>query len=1030
MTGFDDQPTLDASGKDTDSSLLPPGARFPYVINSRYQCRALIGHGSSGSVYQAHDHQLHRDVAIKFIHRSNLIERQRLLAEGRILAQLDHPNICRVYEVAEEGDAVYLVMSLIKGQPLNKWHGQFNYHQLVSFIAQICAGLEQAHRDGIMHCDIKPANIVLQQNDTAVSAVLVDFGIAYYGGIASASSSGAGTEHYMAPERSVPDSVLTPTLDIYALGATLRILLTQRHDNAALDKLPRDLQLIITRCLAPQPQMRYSDASALRADLQAWLTNRPVSLRSSPVYRLHRLWQRSRWLRGTTLTGSAVALCIVLAAGVYQTSMQDRQLQQIQLHERATRIENQIDAIYRSPVHDTRRALNDIRQQVSGWLVPDDNQPNWLTATQLSAAGRVLLQLNDNERAEQALTEAWQRGEHSDNTAMALAVLHQRLFTQALANARNLAQEDVRQAAIEQAHLDYRQPALTYLDQVKETRLPADYLNAMRAYLSGDEHAAQRILRHGRFPDWFYQRYELGLVISSTLLHSSLMRRAEGDFATMLADTSFFAAELIARTPSHSYAYQRMSLIYNTLYMYHSTAVPEHVESWLDLSEERLTALAVINPDNPAYHQNISSWAYLTANRTNDLASMQRAVRHAEIALRYARQNNYNDRQLAGYTLAAMNHLSQLATFFINRGISTEQALQRYFVLAESLPTPYRGAAFYTRLSNAYRQQAINSSPPHNERYWQQAEDAIRSAHAIAPGIPTVTANLGVFLMRRAPYLPPSEVIPAFEESIDYLQYAHTEIPGNMAISYNYSMAIFERLSWHSESNGYEWAGMAMEAAQKAIQQAPNQQLAKNLKADLLFHFGHLIYPDQSRQEQLERAQQLVSPDTPDGLSLLRLSQIKHDIWTTEPTAQNKQALLATLDTIYNGQHRRAYIKAAELSLSLLASRHQMSEDGAVNNNLLSNDQLKTILHASVDDAVFTDQQASLKALLTSVAKKISHNGDTQAIIAACADYQQRIDGQIAPPLVFGELNWQAHQSVAQSIEILFDIPCQIKIDG
>ena len=178
----------------------PPENSFPHAIDARYRCLGILGKGSSGSVYKAFDSQLQREVAIKFIHRREHEERTRLLNEARVLAQLEHPHICKVYEVAEEGEAVYLVMSFVNGPHLNVWREQFSDRQLVQTIADVAGALHSAHLQGIVHCDVKPSNIVLRQNKDAVQAVLVDFGIAH-GGIYSATLSGVGTQHYMAPER-------------------------------------------------------------------------------------------------------------------------------------------------------------------------------------------------------------------------------------------------------------------------------------------------------------------------------------------------------------------------------------------------------------------------------------------------------------------------------------------------------------------------------------------------------------------------------------------------------------------------------------------------------------------------------------------------------------------------------------------------------------------------------------------------------------------------------------------------------------
>lgn len=1023
MSRFDDQPTLDYSGKSPGPSQQPASAQFPYPINSRYQCHSLLGHGSSGAVYRAYDHQLQREVAIKFIHRSNLTERQRLLDEARILAQLDHPNICRVYEVAEEGAAVYLVMSLIKGQPLNQWLGQFTQEQIVKFVTQICSGLAEAHRNGIIHCDVKPSNIVLEQTETSVSAVLVDFGVAYNSGSASASSTGAGTQHYMAPERSDSDHSLEATSDVYAVGATLRVLLTGHHDSSALRDIPLDLRLIINRCLANSPELRYPNAGPLYNDLNAWLTKRPISLRTSPVYRLTRLWQRSPWLRGTTVAASALIIIVALSASLYQANMQDRQLQQVQLHEQATRIESQIDAIYRSPPHNATESLAQVRDQVSVWLVPPPGQPAWLSAAQLSAAGRVLLQLNDNENAEVALTKAWALGERSANTAMALAILHQRIFTHELANARNLAQTDLREAAIKAAHTQYRLPALNYLDAVSRTNLPANYILAMRSYLEGNEEAALRILRSAQFPDWFYPRYELGLVIASDRLNLTLLGRTEGDIPRLIENTQFFAQQLITRTPSYAYAYTRMLFTYSNLHVYRPDSAPAHVENWLMLSEELLAILQEIAPKDPQYNQHFSLWLYQMGQAKNEISYIQRSVRHIELALKYAQERNYNARQIAGIRLAALTRLNFLTTFLDNEGISSERVLHRYFAIADLIESQYRGASFYAQLSNAYQRQAGNSSGAQVHTYWQLAEDAIFNAVEIAPQIATITANAGILLMRRAPFLPPGENLIALQRGIELLSEAHGTIPGNIAIAYNYASVILKRLNWKYEAEDAELAITAFDVIRTAKARVPNHQLYRNVTADILINFGPEVAPELSRQEQLEEAYRLVDATVPDGLSLIRLLKVQYIRWQEQFNEAAHQELMATLQTVLDGEHKRAYLNASMTSLLLLAFNAQQPERYPE-----QNEQLLEIFQTLARKINVPEPQFIMRDLLQSAAVGVSSPTDLQAVNNACNAYHTHTANH-EPAIAFGEQNWRDLERVAYSIEVLFDVPCRLETD-
>jgi predicted Ser/Thr protein kinase len=562
MTPSDDQPTFEPGGS---TQVVSPSAQFPYAINTRYRCIELIGHGSSGAVYRAYDEQLHRDVAIKFIHRENHDERSRLLAEGRALAQFDHPHICNVYEVVEENNTVYMVMSYINGRHLSEWRQQFSHAQLIEFAIQVSAALSKAHHKGIIHCDVKPANIVLQERPgESAQAVLVDFGVAHT--THSSAASGGGTKHYMAPERSTSaPAALHPAIDIYAMGATLRLLLTGSHEDSGLRRLPKDLRLIIKKCLQSDPALRYQDMQQLHSDLVAVRDTHPISLRRSLTYRLQRLWQRSSWFRWTSTGTFISAAALLLVAVLYQGHMHNRQMEEVQIRERVAHLENRIEAIHRSPIHDKAAEIDTLYSEALSWIEQAQSQPDWLAAANYAAAGRILLQLSRDEDAYKALLKAWQLGERSDTTAMALARIHTRLYMTAMAQAHNLSDPDARAQGVAKAHDNHRLPALAFFDEVSRTGLPRDYTRAMQLYLQGEESAAVRQLRHGRFPDWFYRHHELALRLLSRHMFDALTGRGEGDPDAILDALEYHAEAMYQWAPSRAQTYQRMARVYNEL---------------------------------------------------------------------------------------------------------------------------------------------------------------------------------------------------------------------------------------------------------------------------------------------------------------------------------------------------------------------------------------------------------------------------------------------------------------------------------
>ncbi len=199
------------------------------TVNGRYEVTAFLGRGGMADVYKAHDRETGREVALKFL-RDDLAEDRvflrRFRREAQVLEQLRHPNIMAYYEFQESGDLAFIVVEYVDGETLRRklrrLKSPLTTGQALSILKPVCEALEYAHSLNIYHCDIKPANIMIQ-NDGRV--VLTDFGIARITGIATATSLTPGTPAYMAPEQCRGQEVSAQT-DIYSLAITLFEMIT------------------------------------------------------------------------------------------------------------------------------------------------------------------------------------------------------------------------------------------------------------------------------------------------------------------------------------------------------------------------------------------------------------------------------------------------------------------------------------------------------------------------------------------------------------------------------------------------------------------------------------------------------------------------------------------------------------------------------------------------------------------------------------------------------------------------------------
>ncbi|MFL1430322.1 MULTISPECIES: serine/threonine-protein kinase [unclassified Nocardiopsis] len=208
---------------------MPPTER---IVASRYRLTGRLGSGGMGTVWQAFDPRLEREVAIKEVHlptglsdEEQRTAKARMMREARTAARIGHPSVVTVHDVLEEDGVPYIVMALLDGSSLEEVleeHGPLPPARVAAIARAVLEALRAAHRAGVVHRDIKPANIMVSADGERV--VLTDFGIANLMEGASSSLTGTGmvvgTPEYMAPERLEQGQVAEPS-DLWSLGATL-----------------------------------------------------------------------------------------------------------------------------------------------------------------------------------------------------------------------------------------------------------------------------------------------------------------------------------------------------------------------------------------------------------------------------------------------------------------------------------------------------------------------------------------------------------------------------------------------------------------------------------------------------------------------------------------------------------------------------------------------------------------------------------------------------------------------------------------
>src|SRR3989442_162230 len=310
-----------------------------------YELLEEVGRGGQGVVFRARQKSLNRTVALKVISLGQWASKahlKRFRREAEAAASLDHPSIVPIYEVGEREGACYFSMKFVEGGQLDEVvkRAPMSIRQAAELIAKVARTVHYAHEHGILHRDIKPGNILLDQQG---EPHLTDFGLARLVETESTvtrTMEVLGTPSYMAPEQAVGNNAgVTSATDIYGLGAVLYQLLTGHPPFAGgttyetikllLDteprlprvlnpKIDRDLSTICLKCLEKDPKRRYSSALALGDDLERWLKHEPILARHTGIFTRGKKWVR-RNPTSALLAASLIALAAAIGWNVWKS---------------------------------------------------------------------------------------------------------------------------------------------------------------------------------------------------------------------------------------------------------------------------------------------------------------------------------------------------------------------------------------------------------------------------------------------------------------------------------------------------------------------------------------------------------------------------------------------------------------------------------------------------------------------------------------------------------------------------------------
>lgn len=312
------------------AELVPEEALVEEAPKDRYEVGTSLGKGGMGEVVEVLDREFNRRVAMKTLLKTGMTQEMLELfkAEAQINSQLEHPNMVPVHDMGVGADGKpYFTMRLVRGHTSLKeiiarlkagdpaTHRDYSFERRVLLVQQVCHALEYAHQRGVVHCDIKPANIVVGDCgelfvvDWGISQLVSELEQAHPHGVIETSGEAAesdaksfGTAQYVAPERMITSEDATPNSDVYSLCAVLYELLSlehylgegaignvvtvmdhvlnsprrsaERHYDPVNGRVPRTLSQICRKGLSLEPASRYQSAGELREALQRWVEGR------------------------------------------------------------------------------------------------------------------------------------------------------------------------------------------------------------------------------------------------------------------------------------------------------------------------------------------------------------------------------------------------------------------------------------------------------------------------------------------------------------------------------------------------------------------------------------------------------------------------------------------------------------------------------------------------------------------------------------------------------------------------------------
>jgi serine/threonine-protein kinase len=590
----------------------------------KYEIKERLGSGGMGEVYRAYDASLNRFVALKILYADNPDSIRRFLEEARIQAGIEHENICKVYEAGQEDGKNYIAMQLIKGKTLLEAARQMNEEQKLAVLCQAADAMQASHQKGLIHRDIKPTNIMVEQNENGDwKPFICDFGLARGTEAPNLTMTGMilGTPPYMAPEQARSETkMMDARTDVYALGATLYEILSGkpiyegknpaeilvkilddepppvRNSNPAL---PQDLQTIILRCVEKNPEQRYQSARSLAEDLRRYLQNEPILARQTT--RSYRWIRKARKNKTATITLGISAILILVGIAFFLQSQANAKRQAKLIAEFGNEvrfIESQLRSAYAAPLHDVRGQTADIKKRLKQIeeRISSEGKPAY--GPGYEALGQSYIAIGDYKKAQEFLEKAWKAGYQEPSTAYALGIATGKSYQDELLKAERLPSAGIRERKRKEAEEKYGRKAVDYLKKGRTHTESTLYVEALTDFYEKRFESALKKSRDAfRLTSWPYESKKLEgdiyLEIGKQAQQSGDHKKAADSYAS--AGKAYSEAEELARSSEeiHLALGQRFNA---EIQLQYATGVRD--ENYFSKALEACNKALIANPDS------------------------------------------------------------------------------------------------------------------------------------------------------------------------------------------------------------------------------------------------------------------------------------------------------------------------------------------------------------------------------------------------------------------------------------------------